>query len=546
MIYENEGRVLLLDDERLVRFTISAWLKASHFEVTAVASAEEALAELKKGGYDAVLSDVMLGVVDGFMFRDTVRGFNKNIPIIFLTALVNSPTNRLLEKVTADVNSYYAAKNSRREYLLGRLRQAIAAYRAERESTALKSAMVKNLNIAARVQNALLPQIMRYDANVFYSVFWRPQAVVSGDLFCWFPQSDDSAVFILGDIAGHGTPAALAMTAVMAHLKSLSESGGVKTHKPHQICQEIDGYLRSNLRDITYMAGTVVVVNFRKRLVRYMNAGGLEPLCVRRSDGAYLELNPEKRGGVPMGLVDGTVYSEDDVVEADLPEDALLCLYSDGFVDLTTDLQGENRMPRDMFLEVIGELVRGASGTSDIGSIPYRLASVMKDMGYVHAQDDETFCIIGASLANEARFVSSVPLKEAQAVNELIDRASQWALAREYSDDVVARLELLLSEHLENIRKHGLDDDELSREVAVLEMRPAGDNLEILAWDRGEAYEGDFSEFAPHPDLTLDVQNDNMATSGRGLAIVRKICRRVSYDRFEGLNKFTFTLGVWE
>ena len=76
MSERTEGRILLVDDERLVRFAISAWLKTSRFEVTAVESSEKGIAELKARPYDLVLSDVMMGTMDGFAFREAVRGFN--------------------------------------------------------------------------------------------------------------------------------------------------------------------------------------------------------------------------------------------------------------------------------------------------------------------------------------------------------------------------------------------------------------------------------------------------------------------------------------
>ena len=517
MNYANEGRVLLLDDERLVRFTISAWLKATRFEVTAVATPAEAILELKYRSYDVILSDVMMDDVDGFMFRDKVRGFNTEIPIVFLTALVNSPKNRLLEKVAEDPNSYYVAKNSRRDNLLWHLRQAVMAYRATREVKSLKDQVEADLHVAARVQHALLPPLTRYWKNIFYSGLWRPQSIVSGDLFCWYPLSDHSAVVISGDIAGHGTPAALAMMAVLTHIKKLGHSEGVMTCRPDLVCQEIDAYVRRNLRDVTYVAGTVLFVNMRKHVVRYLNAGGMEPLCFRRSDGSCIDLNPQRRGGLPMGLMDGTVYTADDIVETPIPDDALICLYTDGFVDLTTDAAGEERMSRDVFNEIIGEFVRGASGTSDVASIPYRLTAVLKDMGYMHAQDDESFCLIGAPFTNEVRFLETVPMDDANSVNGVVDRASHWALTRGYSDELVSRLERLLQEHLENVRKHCLEGR--SREEVVIEMRPMAGELEILVWDQGLVCEGDLSESAP------------------------QICHRVTYNRFDTLNKFTFVLG---
>jgi len=541
----NEGRVLLVDDERLVRFTISAWLKTAHFEVTAVETPEAAVVALKERAYDAILTDVMMGVVDGFMFRDAVRGFDAKIPMIFLTALVNSPSNRLLERVAEDLYSYYVPKNARRDFLLGRLRQAVSACRAERESVELRARVKSELSIAARVQHAMLPPPVRYDEGIFYSMLWRPRNIVSGDLFSWFSLGGQSAAVFFGDIAGHGAPAALAMTAVMAHLKELETFHAVRTRRPELICREIHKFIRAHLHDVTYVAGTVLFVDFKTRRVRYMNAGGLDPLCFRRCDGSCVPLNPEKRGCLPMGLTDEATYDEANIVEAQLPEDGFLCLYSDGFVDLTTDPEGENRVPQEMFIEILGELIRGTSGTTDIASVPARLIDTLKDMGYVHAQDDRSFCLLGSPMnVHDIRFISTVPMNDPNAVCKTVDRAAEWAVRHGCDDELVARLELLLSEHLENIRKHGLDEESRRHEFAVIETRSTSEGLEVQVWDHGKPYEGGLTEEeAEHPDVMLDAQNDVLNASGRGLAILQKVCRRITYEKFDEINKFTFLMG---
>jgi len=544
MDYASEGRVLLVDDERLVRFTISAWLKTSRFEVTAVETPEAAIGELKSRPYDVVLTDVMMGAVDGFMFRDIVRGFNDRIPFVFLSALVHSPSNNLLEKVAADISSYYVAKNSRRDYLLGRIRQAVGSYRAEREVGVLTAQMNSELRIASRVQHALLPPPVRHDDGIFYSCMWRPSNIVSGDLFRWFPLGEKAAAIFFGDIAGHSTPAALGMTAVMAHLREPSTLAAVQSWQPEIVCQKINDYIRATLADITYLAGTMLFVDYGKMVVRYLNAGGMEPLCFRRCDGSCIALNPERRGCLPMGLMDGAAYTEADVVEASIPEDGVICLYSDGFVDLTTDVKGENRVPHEILEGILGELVCGSSGLSDLGSVPYRLTTTLKDMGYMYVQDDRSFCLIGNALDSDVRFVTTVPMNTPDGVTEAVSRSARWAFDRRYPDAVVARLELLLGEHLENVRKHGLDEESRRYEAALLEIRPAADDLEIIVWDRGKSQVGELADATAHPDLTLDAQNETLAGSGRGLAIIQKICRNIAYESFDGLNKFIFTMAV--
>lgn len=540
----NEGRVLLVDDERLVRFTLSAWLKTSHFEVTAVASPEEAIAALKAGVYDAILTDVMMGAVDGFMLRDAVRGFNARIPVIFLTALVNSPTNQLQSRIAADPYSAYVTKSARRDVLLACVRNAVCGYRAEREAAELKAALRADLEIAAHVQTALLPPEIVFGPQLFGSALSRPYDVVTGDFHHWFRLSDTAGILVYGDISGHGTPAALAMTAVLSHLRDMAASEGVRTRQVHLICDDLARFVRQNLRGICYLTGTILYADFDRNVVRYLNAGGTEPLCFSRSDGARIELNPGKKGNLPMGLMDDTVYSADDVVEASFPVDALFCLYSDGYSDLSTDPAGEDRLPTDVLQGLVAELIRSASGTTDLASMPFRLNDLLRDMGYVHQRDDMHFLIGGRSMVHALRFLRTVRMESSDGIDRLVEAAAQWAAERKLPDETIAKMELLLNEHLENVRRHGLSDQQRRFAISVVEMRPAEGDLEIRVWDRGVSWEGDLSETAPHPDLALDAQNAALAGSGRGLAILRKIARRITYEQFEGLNKFTFLIGA--
>ena len=63
MEMESEGtklKVLILDDERLVRFTIGAYLRTSGYSVTEATTPEEAVIKLKREEYHAIVSDVVM------------------------------------------------------------------------------------------------------------------------------------------------------------------------------------------------------------------------------------------------------------------------------------------------------------------------------------------------------------------------------------------------------------------------------------------------------------------------------------------------------
>ena len=81
--------LLLVDDSAFFRNMLSPVLKAAGYEVTAVSSAKEALAMLKKGHrFDALVTDIDMPEMDGFALAEAVRGEQQfgEMPIIALSS----------------------------------------------------------------------------------------------------------------------------------------------------------------------------------------------------------------------------------------------------------------------------------------------------------------------------------------------------------------------------------------------------------------------------------------------------------------------------
>ena len=87
--YYGETKILVLDDEKLIRLAMSAKLRSAGYTPIAVGTVNEALAAYKanKQTCRAIIADIMIGEMDGFVFRDIIRGLDPMIPIFFMTAL---------------------------------------------------------------------------------------------------------------------------------------------------------------------------------------------------------------------------------------------------------------------------------------------------------------------------------------------------------------------------------------------------------------------------------------------------------------------------
>lgn len=81
-------KILIADDDEKSLYFLRFMLEKQGYEVTPVKNGVEALAELAKGEYDIIISDILMPKMDGFQFcRKCKNNVNlKNIPFIFYTA----------------------------------------------------------------------------------------------------------------------------------------------------------------------------------------------------------------------------------------------------------------------------------------------------------------------------------------------------------------------------------------------------------------------------------------------------------------------------
>jgi CheY-like chemotaxis protein len=79
-------RVLLVDDDSLVRDSVRRMLEFDHHKVTAAASAAEALALCDNKTFDLVLLDYLMPVTKGDELARVLKERYPNLPIIMITA----------------------------------------------------------------------------------------------------------------------------------------------------------------------------------------------------------------------------------------------------------------------------------------------------------------------------------------------------------------------------------------------------------------------------------------------------------------------------
>ena len=83
----NNYRVLVVDDEHLIRWSLEQSLKKQGYMVQTVGSGEEALDYVRKHSPDLVLLDIQLPGIDGIETLEQIKEIDRDISVIMITAL---------------------------------------------------------------------------------------------------------------------------------------------------------------------------------------------------------------------------------------------------------------------------------------------------------------------------------------------------------------------------------------------------------------------------------------------------------------------------
>jgi DNA-binding NtrC family response regulator len=132
-------RVLVVDDERLVRWSLAERLRADSFEVIEADSVAAAIAQLGKAP-DAAILDFKLPDGDGISVLQRIRQSDPDLPVIMLTA--HTDAEIIVAAMKAGANDYVTKPFEVSDVAM-RLSRALEATKSHREYRRLKEDLAK-------------------------------------------------------------------------------------------------------------------------------------------------------------------------------------------------------------------------------------------------------------------------------------------------------------------------------------------------------------------------------------------------------------------
>lgn len=200
------------------------------------------------------------------------------------------------------------------------------------------SALDRELSVVGEIQRSLLPQDLPPVPGLELAALYEPSAHAGGDYYDVFTLPDGKFGFLIADVSGHGTPAAVIMAVTHAIARTYAGPAG-------HPCQFLDHLNDKLLASYTGLNGSFVTAFYgvydpSSREFRYASAGHNPPRLL--SGGRMTALDAV--GGLPLGIMPTQECSEAAVT---LRPGDTLALYTDGIIeaqDATNELFGVERL----------------------------------------------------------------------------------------------------------------------------------------------------------------------------------------------------------
>jgi len=339
-------KLLIIDDDTLVRQSIVTYLRDSEFYVESVAEAQAALVLLGAGQFypDLVITDLRMPDLDGLQLLQTLQDSHPKLPVIVISGA--GVMNDVVAALRLGASDYLIKPIVDLEMLVHSVSRVLDQCELERQNQLYREQLEKaNLELrdnlralerdhiaGRRVQRRMMPSGVTTQDGFSAVHTIAPSLFLSGDFVDYAHIKERYLAFYLADVSGHGASSAFVTIWLKYLVNHMVRDDGLFGDEENfeqgadRMLQQINSELHETRlsHHLTFFVG---VIDTHTGAMRYVVAGHLPMPILLTEDGvSYLE-----GCGKPVGIfksVNWTTY------HLNLPEKFSLVCFSDGVLEI--------------------------------------------------------------------------------------------------------------------------------------------------------------------------------------------------------------------
>jgi sigma-B regulation protein RsbU (phosphoserine phosphatase) len=386
----------------------------------------------------------------------------------------------------------------------------------------------RELEIAAEIQESLLPTHLPQVGGLSISVASVPASEVGGDFYDFITLDDRRLTLVIGDVAGKGIPAAMLTSLTRAMLRVEAMRG----EPPHVIIRQANKLLYPDLHGAdSFVTAFVATIDTFEGTLQYASAGHTPTLIWRA---ATHEVELLKATSPPLGIKghdtaetgiatlnagDTLVFYTDGITEAQSPKGDLFGLDRLLYITKTRGCESPERLQQYIQAE-ISNFCRHSSSRDDATLL---IIKMLSPAGLTTPQNiSTTIKTVEFSYPADVKYLADISQQVVSNCRELPNLPSG-----PNADDFIYLIELAISEICTNIIRHaygGVQGGQITGAITLL-----NNGIQLDLHDQGIAFD---------PNLVPEPKSDptHLVEGGYGLHIVRQVMDVVSYEHLEGHN----------
>ncbi len=331
-------RIVIVDDEPVNLRVLSNHLSLQDYTILLASDGESALRIIENSHPDLVILDIMMPRMSGLDVCRKLRMTHSlyELPVLMLTAKNQLPD--IVAGFDAGANDYLSKPFDTHE-LLARVRTLVSLRVAIKENNTF-IALQKELEIAKRIQQSILPDREPVIRNLVVRSRYLPMQFVGGDFFDFHVIDDDRIGILIADVSGHGIPSAIIASMIKIAFslqKTIADS-------PGDVLVEINNAL-SDKCGTQFITASYALFDTAKGKLSLSNAGHFPALVARKNENRVIELSAS---GKAIGIVKDPKIGKSDMEL--MPGDRII-FYTDGIIECRND--GGEFFGMDNFLDFI-------------------------------------------------------------------------------------------------------------------------------------------------------------------------------------------------
>jgi serine phosphatase RsbU (regulator of sigma subunit) len=215
-------RIVVIDDNANDVQVTRRFLERRGFAVSTATSGAEGLQIAETITPDAFVVDYRMPGMDGFEVTRQIKANPalQTIPVLLLTGADSAQF--VVDGLGAGADDF-VTKGSDLEILLARLRALLRVKAYQDQLRKLNQQITRDLQIARRVQEALVPQRVFCAPRLEVRSAYIPSETLSGDFYDYFMQ-DDLLYLFVADVSGHGLPAAILVSLLKSYIHTEADA----------------------------------------------------------------------------------------------------------------------------------------------------------------------------------------------------------------------------------------------------------------------------------------------------------------------------------